>query len=113
MDQYLVQALRAYRLESEGQFGEVTRHVLPLTQDAANRIEQLNIRIAELEKGLLISFGAVQAEEGLIGVQSWPRIKALLEAGESPYRIAAIRAIPDGLRLLWLAPTQRTTHEPP
>jgi len=47
LNTYLVQALREYRIESEGQFGNGSSSSLVLTQDAADAIIALD---AEVEK---------------------------------------------------------------
>lgn len=47
-NKYLVQALRAYRQKTYGQFDQVSESVVQETQDAAAEIERLNKQVEDL-----------------------------------------------------------------
>jgi hypothetical protein len=101
MSKYLVQALRSYRLKSYGQFDQVTEHVLDITQDAANEIEQLTARIAELEKPRLISFDGKNARSGMCQGFSWGTVKDILEAKDGKAKVSSLILEDHGLTVVW------------
>ena len=79
-NKYLVQALRGYRQITYGQFDQTTETIVPVTQDAAEEIERLNQRVAELERGVVVGFKEGTAEiYGMTGAIRWSDIARLVK----------------------------------
>lgn len=102
-NRYLIQALRAYRQVSVGQFDQETRHVVQETQDAADALEEADRRIAELEKGVMVKLKAgATPGVGLVSDLSWGRIANLVENWDaSGMGVTAVVATPAGLQITW------------
>jgi len=106
MNKYLVQALRDYRLRSEGQFGQVTESKLDITQDAADEIERLQRCLDEAAGPLVISFDGKNTTTGLCQGFSWKKVKELVEAYEkSTYQVVTFTATTQGFTAVWEAQT--------
>jgi hypothetical protein len=94
---YLIKALRAFRTETYGQFDQVTKHVVEETQDAADEIERLNARIAELEKGLVVSLDGSNTTSGMTGGLRWADVAKLVEEKEAGFTTVTFMPKTDGL----------------
>lgn len=101
MSKYLVQALRAYRDVTEGQFGQQTSTVLPLTQDAAEEIERLQKRVTELEEGVIVSLDGKRQLFGMTSGLDWKTVAQLVHDYKHENRpIVTLVATPDGLKYI-------------
>lgn len=102
-NKYLIQALRAYRQVTYGQFDQETRHIVEETQDAADALEKADDRIAELERGVEVKLKAgVTPGAGLVSGMTWGQLKELIEKDDGGnYDLTAIVVDPDGLTFTW------------
>jgi hypothetical protein len=103
-NKYLIQALRAYRQVTYGQFDQETRHIVQETQDAADALEKADARIAELEKGVTVKF----REDATPGIgyyssRTWGQLRRLIEDDDGGgFDLTAIQVDEHyGLRLTW------------
>lgn len=102
-NKYLIQALRAYREVSYGQFDQETRRVVQETQDAADALEAADQRIAELEKGVTVKLDeGVTPGIGFVSNRSWGWLAKLINVDDNgDMEVAAIVATPAGLEITW------------
>lgn len=105
-NRYLISALRTYRIQLEGQFGETSTFVVQETQDAADEIERLNTRVAELEAGLVVNLDGNNSRRvgvGMVSQRSWKHVAKLLEVEEKSggNKVVQIVTKPEGLLVVW------------
>lgn len=89
---YLIQALEAYRIRTEGQFGQVTESVLQLTQDAAAEIRRLNAEVLALQKNN-ITLHPIDSFTRLSGVTFWNWAKVAKVAAESEGSVFRVQSM--------------------
>lgn len=102
-NKYLIQALRAYREVSYGQFDRETSTVVQETQDAADALEAADRRIAELEQGVVVKLADdVTPGVGIVNVRPWGWLaKLITEDDADGMGVAAMVATPSGLQITW------------
>lgn len=91
-NKYLIQALRAYREEVAGQYGEITEREVEITRDAADEMERLNAEVESLKQGVTIKFDPdCEPGLGLVGGMTWGTLKRVIEEAEDDtHELAAI-----------------------
>lgn len=97
---YLVQALRAYREKSVGQFDQVSERSVQVTQDAANEIERLNAEVEALSRRMISVSGNPPYTAGILWTYSWQDLAMALDKHDSAFGPTTIHTIvvkPNGL----------------
>lgn len=106
-NKYLIQALRAHRLERKDQLDTVIlSEKVELTQDAADALEKAEQRIAELESRLIPIQDYPPERTGQMTTHTWQRIASLIqglpEHKESGYIIRNLIVYEQTVHAVWM-----------